>query len=347
MPTHDATLRFRPLSHEEFSAKVGRALLPVVGKTGKSARPTTKNSSLGRCLLLIVFVICLSAHQQPANGDNRKSWTVQVRKDVAYLGGDRQEKLDLYLPGRKETEPENIRRPAIVIIHGGGWHGGDKAAARERNIGNTLAAAGYICASINYELCGKSDVIVERLHEIWPRNLHDCKTAVRFLRKNADTYGIIPDKIGAIGGSAGGHLVAMLAATDASDGLDPKGPYGDFSCRIQAVVPMYGVHDVFEQAKTRGQAQDMSEADRQLCRHASPVTYITPTHPPTLILHGTGDATVPTKQSTELYHALVKEKVDATLHIIEGAPHSFHLQPKQEDLRLMVIKFFDRHIRGS
>ncbi len=68
--------------------------------------------------------------------------------------------------------------------------------------------------------------------------LHDCKTAVRFLRRHTHEYHIDPEHIGAIGGSAGGHLVSILATTDAGDKLDPDGPYGEFSCRIQAVVPM-------------------------------------------------------------------------------------------------------------
>ncbi len=80
------------------------------------------------------------------SGDNPQSHDgIRVVKNVPYLGADRDEKLDLYLPAESDDE----RRPAIVIIHGGGWHGGDKAAGREQNIGRTLARAGYVCASIN------------------------------------------------------------------------------------------------------------------------------------------------------------------------------------------------------
>ena len=71
---------------------------------------------------------------------------VRIEKDIAYLGGDRAEKADLYLPDVLEAGKQY---PGIVIIHGGGWTGGDKAAAREINIGTTLAAQGYVCVSIN------------------------------------------------------------------------------------------------------------------------------------------------------------------------------------------------------
>ncbi len=287
-------------------------------------------------LQLAVLAVPLIAEDQDAGPNG-----VRIVKNVAYLSKGRAEKLDLYLPVRDDGG----RRPAIVIIHGGGWHGGDKAAKREQNIGNTLAAAGYVCASVNYRLSKKSDHLATRLQEIWPGNLHDCKNAVRFLRRHADKYSIDQDHIGAIGGSAGGHLVAMLATTHKEDGLDPDGALSKYSCRIQAVVPMYGVHDVVEQARLKDNS--MTEAQEQLCRQASPVTYITTDDPPALILHGTKDALVPVEQSRILHQRLRAAKIPSQLIVIEGAPHSFHLQPKQQDLRSTVIEFFDRHLKQA
>lgn len=112
---------------------------------------------------------------------------------------DRSEKLDLYLP----VELPRRKRPAIVIVHGGGWHGGDKAAKREQNIGNNLAMAGYICASINYRLCEQNDDLAIRLREVWPGHLHDCKTAVRFLRMPPSTRSTL---------TISGPSVVLLAA---------------------------------------------------------------------------------------------------------------------------------------
>ncbi|MCP4171193.1 MAG: alpha/beta hydrolase fold domain-containing protein [Fuerstiella sp.] len=266
---------------------------------------------------------------------------VRVVRNIRFLGKDRQEKMDLYLP----DEDYVIARPAVVIIHGGGWHGGDKAAEREKNIGGTLAAAGFVCASINYVLADKNDRLDTRLEQVWPQNLHDCKTAVRFLRRHAAEYRIAPAKIGAIGGSAGGHLVAMLATTNPSDGLDPAGPYADTSCRIQAVVPMYGVHDVLQHARSRGTFGLMNAARQELCRNASPVNYVSSDDPPALILHGTKDALVSVQQSKILFEHLRQSGVETELQVIKDAPHSFHLQPAQQDLRATVIDFFDKHLR--
>jgi acetyl esterase/lipase len=287
--------------------------------------------------MVLPFVIALSVFQ--VRDGFAEDAGIRVIRDVAYLGEDRSEKMDLYLPTGKSETP----RPAILIVHGGGWHGGDKAARRENNIGKNLASAGYVCASINYRLCKKTDKLAERLREVWPANLQDCRTAVRFLRMKAETYGIDPDHIGAIGGSAGGHLTAMLAVTNGEDDIKTAGPHVKFSSRIQAVVPMYGVHDVVAQARAKNNLLDGS--DEELCQQASPVTWVTRDDPPALILHGTEDPLVPVSQSEILHERLTKVGVPSQLVIIDGAPHSFHLQPKQRDLRPIVVKFFDRHLR--
>lgn len=261
---------------------------------------------------------------------------VRVIKDVPYLGPGRAEMLDLYLPPGEPKAGE--KRPGIVIIHGGGWAGGDKGARREINIGTTLANAGYVCASINYALAAEG-------RPTWPGNLHDCKRAVQWLRKNAETYQIDPDHIGAIGGSAGGHLVAMLAVTGPDDGFEPKED-PDVSTRIQAAVPMYPArvsamdrdHVMFP-----GKLADIPE----VYRSAEAIRHVTPDDAPMLILHGTADTTTPLAGSEQFARKLAEIGVEHQLVIIEGAPHTFHLQPKQRDLRGLVIQFFDRHLKPA
>lgn len=278
----------------------------------------------------------------PSERVKRELSVVEIQKDVDYLGAGREEKLDLYLP---DTRLRKGPYPAVVIIHGGGWHGGDKGARREINIGTNLAKAGYVCASINYQLAKKQSRFTDNLKQVWPGHLQDCKTAVRFLRKHADKYQIDADHIGAIGGSAGGHLVAMLAVTGDDPQLEPEAPYAGFSSRIQAVVPMYGAHDLITLAKSRDLLSSFSEEEKSLSKQASAVSHISDDDPPFLILHGTRDALVPVEQSELLQAALKKGGIPSELIIIEGAPHSFHLQPKQRDLRPAVIGFFDQHLK--
>jgi acetyl esterase/lipase len=258
---------------------------------------------------------------------------VRTEHDVDYLAADRTEKADLYLPANPRP---GQRFPAVVIIHGGGWSYGDKRAAREINIGATLAQNGYVGMSVNYLLAGK-----DHPGPTWPQNLHDCKTAVRWLRANAERLHVDPQRIGAIGGSAGGHLAAMLAV--AGPDLDPPGAG---SCRISCAVDLYGPvlwfaeRDLPMFRKSRAEAPD-------LYKQASPLTHVDRNDPPVLILHGTADTTVAVADSEALAAALKAAGVEHQLVIIPDAPHSFHLEPRQRDLRPLVLGFFDKHLKGK
>jgi acetyl esterase/lipase len=261
---------------------------------------------------------------------------VRIEHDVSYLPSNRVEKADLYLPANSALKQHS---PAVLIIHGGGWNSGDKGAGREINIGTNLALRGYVGLSINYALSTNGRVT-------WPQNVHDCKTAVRWLRANAGRLNIDPDRIGVIGGSAGGHLAAMLAVTGPADGLDPAQPYGEYSCGVRCAVDLYGpaellqYHDVKMLGKTRAEAPE-------LYRSASPTTYADPGDAPILILHGTADKTVDLQQSKLFAAALEKAGTRHELVIVEGAPHTFHLQPKQRDLRPLVLGFLDRYLKAT
>src|SRR5580700_9388754 len=124
---------------------------------------------------LFLFVAVLRAEEEPAD--------IRIQHDVPYLGGARTESADLYLP---LEIPQGQRVPAVVIIHGGGFTGGHRDAAREQNIGTTLARNGYVGMSIDY-------LLADLGRPSWPQNLYDCKTAVRWLRANADRLQIDPD----------------------------------------------------------------------------------------------------------------------------------------------------------
>ena len=266
---------------------------------------------------------------------------VRVEKDVAYLGDDRAEKADLYRPDVLEP---GKKYPGVVIIHGGGWTGGDKAAAREINIATTLAAQGYVCMSINYQLAKPG-------MPTFPANIQEAKRAVRWLRRNADRLQVDAAHIGAIGGSAGGHLTALLAVSGPECGLDPPED-AELSCRIQAAVPLYPhcastwqggtplqTYDELPMfAKPHGEAAELWDS-------GSPIKNISRDDPPMLLIHGTADKTTPLKQSTSLLEAAQAAGVSCELIVVEGAAHAFHLQPEQRDLRPAVIEFFDRHLK--
>jgi len=277
---------------------------------------------------------------------------VVIQQDVAYLEPGRSEKLDLYLPANR---PTNVKSPAVVIIHGGGWRTGDKAAAREFNIGTNLAKAGYVCASVNYTL---------EFGNCWPTDLWDCKNAVRFLRANEWKYQVNVEHIGVIGGSAGGHLALMVAYTTDVPELEPKSPYPGISDKVQAVVDLYGLADLFTRQKTDA---DGNPTGRRIANSAfmpgtpksnpegwklgSPVYHISKNSPPTLILHGMMDTTIDRDQSVELAAKLKEASVEHQLYLLEGVGHSFDLEkwkgkPLPIDVKKIVIEFFDKHLKA-
>lgn len=266
---------------------------------------------------------------------------VRVLPDISYLGDDRDEKGDLYLP--KEPPAEGKRIPAVILIHGGGFVGGDKANAREITSARTLVQNGYAAFSINYELW------TEKLgRPSWPQNLHDAKTAVRWLKVHGKEYGIDPDRIGAIGFSAGATLSSLLALTVPEDGLDPDAPYGDVSPAVCCAMNFYGPADLLKRNDAKMLMKTRKE-DPDLYRQASPVTYAQKGRitAPLMILHGTKDTTVSLSQSEELAAALQKASLPHALLIVEDAPHTFNFQPKQRDLRPVVLEFLGKHLADS
>ena len=273
---------------------------------------------------------------------------VTIERDVTYLAPDRKEKLDLYQPASRD--PKTLS-PAAVIIHGGGWVGGDKAANREFITGTTLAKAGYVCVSIEYWKGSK---------DRWPTNLQDCKNAVRWLRVNAGRLHIDPERIGVIGGSAGGHLALMAAYTAGPTELDPKPLYPGISDRVSACVNMYGIANLATRQGTDkngtpdGKVSDSTQlfpetltAAPEKWKQASPVSYVQRDCPPTLILHGTHDTTVDRDQSKELEKALKSAGAISQLIMVEGANHAWPLKTGKFDYTDEVVAFFDKHVKQA
>lgn len=260
---------------------------------------------------------------------------VRVERDVAYLPADRKQKADLYFPPKV---PEGARLPAVIIIHGGGFNDGDKDRRREITIGSHLARNGYVGMSIDYLLWSKG---IQK--PTWPRNLQDAKTAVRWLRQNADRLGIDPDRIGVIGGSAGGNLAAMLGVTGPKDGLEPPAD-DDMPTSVQCVVDLYGVADLMNYHDMKMFLKTRAE-DPESYRRASPISYCDAGDAPVLLIHGTGDKVVDVSQSRTFAAALAKGGVAHELIEIPDAPHTFDLDYEPFDVKAAVFRFLDRHLK--
>ncbi len=262
----------------------------------------------------------------------------RVIKDIDYLTPPATEKADLYLPKSLSDQA----RPAIVVIHGGGWVEGEKDNPREVSICSDLADHGFVVLSIDYTLYREGDPAT-----LWPTNLHQCKTAVRWLRKHAGEYGIDANHIGVLGESAGGQLAAMVALTHPEHGLDPEQPDETDSCRVQAAVVLYAPTD-FRQRQTTLAMLGGSPTDAPgLYAQASPAAYGRPGDPPVMIIHGTADTMVAPDQATSFAAALAAAGVPHELVLVPEAGHAFDLRPLEQDLRPVVLGFFDKHLLST
>jgi acetyl esterase/lipase len=269
--------------------------------------------------------------------------------DLAYGAVSPAQKLDLYLPA--DTGPF----PVVVMVHGGGFMMGDKADGTGLSGVDSLLAAGYAVASINYRLSGEAN---------YPAQVHDAKAAVRYLRANAAQYKLNPEQIGAWGASAGGNLVALLGTTcdvPELEGAD-LGNAEQSSC-VQAVVDWFGPIDFlnmdsqFAGTHCPANHNDASSPESQLVgapiqsvpetvATTNPMNYITDDDAPFLIQHGSADCNIPPIQGQNLADALgaVLGAENATYTLIDGAGHGGAQFGTEANLAL-VIAFLDSHLK--
>ena len=224
---------------------------------------------------------------------------VQSELDIAYAADSPAQKLDLYLPTGTAAAP----RPAIVVVHGGGWRGGDKQRGQWARIPAQYASDGYVAISVNYRLTGEAP---------WPAQIEDVKAAVRWLRAHAEKHAVDVDRIGAYGNSAGAHLVSLLGLVKQSDGLEGSGPHQEQSSMVQAVCASATPTDFLNWREPGAVPERLGrtflagpgDTLRDRARQASPITYARGDAPPFLLIHGTADRTVPIGQSDRFAKAL-------------------------------------------
>jgi len=254
---------------------------------------------------------------------------VTVTPDITYLKlpGYRPMLLDLYRPKGKAV------RPLVIFVHGGSWTTGSKRTTAHftdfPRVLARLAERGFVVAAVDYRLSGEAS---------FPGAVQDIKAAIRFLRANAGKYGIDPNRVGVWGASAGAHLGAMTAFTGEDMEFDPPGmENAGESDRVQAFVGWYGPYELealFQQATAPGSTIDPSGPMRffgctpEGCPpgvfvKASPVSHVDANDPPTLLIHGTDDTTVPAEQSRQLEKRLKNAGVSAELVLIDGVSHDW------------------------
>ncbi|NTU52842.1 MAG: alpha/beta hydrolase [Chlorobiaceae bacterium] len=278
---------------------------------------------------------------------------VTVTPDITYsiASGYRPMLLDLYRSEGKAL------RPLVIFLHGGSWSSGSKrTTANFTNFPEVLASLarrGFVVASVDYRLSGEAQ---------WTAALDDIKSSIRFLRAHAKQYGIDPEHVAIWGASSGAHLAALAAFT--GDDLDFEKPgmeHAGQSDRVQALVGWYGPYelgDLFSQNLTSTAQPPATTTSGPLAffgctvqgcppgviGQASPVTHVDAGDPPTLLIHGTADTTVPATHSRKLQERLKAAGVNSKLILIDGVSHDWigkEPQSTQKAYRQAVTATFD------
>lgn len=266
---------------------------------------------------------------------------VVLVRDVRYRDGDSAAwRLDLARP----SQPSPTPRPAMIVIHGGGWIEGDKSSFSTpanpppANVFD-FAKLGFVAATVNYRLSNEA---------AFPAALHDCKCAVRWLRAHAEEYHVDSARIGVWGNSAGGHLALMLAMTNDVPEFEGDGPWAEFPSRVQCAVSDSGPVDLLRQHE-QGTLRTVVERflggppdgpRRDVYRQASPISHVKrpassgrigegrrgPSGvPPLLLIYGVDDNQVPVETADAFVQALdVAGLKDVSYHRLAKVGHCPH-----------------------
>jgi acetyl esterase/lipase len=275
----------------------------------------------------------------------------KVTKHITYRQvGNKKLKLDVFEPAQPAAP--GSRRPAILQIHGGGWVIGDK---REQGLPllKLLASQGWVGINANYRLSPRAT---------FPDHIVDLKHAVAWIREHADDYDIDPHFIAVTGGSAGGHLTALMALT--ANAPEYQHGFEDVDTSLQAAVPFYGIYDFVD----RNRYMAPGTVDRFLgpvvlkakykespekFAAASPLDQVRADAPPFLIIHGDKDTLAPVEGARDFATSLSEMSDAPVLYLeLEGAQHAFELFPSiRANLVLRSVhrfldKLYREHLAG-
>lgn len=269
--------------------------------------------------------------------------SVREHKNITYVRyGKRALQLDLYLP----TAKSKVIRPAIVLVHGGGWRSGYRTNLTPLAI--AMAEQGYVAATISYRLAPEAQ---------YPAAIHDVKAALRWLRSHAEKYGVNPQQIAVAGASAGGQIASLTGVTSNIDKFDPQAQRSRVSSEAQAIINIDGLSDFTSEAarfheddprknpSSAGSWFGGRYAEKTALWHeASPTFYVNKNTPPILFLISAQERfSVGHKEMIEKMQPL---QIPYQVTQIPNTPHSFWLfDPWLQPSVDVIVRFLDQQFK--
>jgi acetyl esterase/lipase len=229
--------------------------------------------------------------------------------------------------------PENPSGPvpSLLFLPGGGWRTADRAPLKER-FGLHMAEHGYLFVAGEYRVMEEAP---------WPAQIQDVKTIIRWMRVHHDKLGIDPAAIVLGGKSAGGHLALLAAGAQGIEVFEAGSEYPEVGSEVAAVIGVAPVSDLTEWARRPTMTPLFGEhPSADVIRAASPISYASAAYPPTLLIHGTADDTVPHAMTVAMYEALKQAGVPVDLHLYAGQDHFFDREPRCGEAVAHAMAFF-------
>jgi len=266
----------------------------------------------------------------------------RVETDITYCQPDGLDLyLDLYYPPQEQG-----RYATLVFLHGGSWRSGSKAEVVTLPDFPSLQDAGYLIASVDYRLAPAYK---------FPAQIEDVKCAVRFLKANAGTYQIDPNRIGAIGTDAGGHLAALLGVTSAEDGLEGSGGYPEFSSSIKLVIafspPIFlSQNNPGMTAQVFEEVFGVSSGQTGILLNATPLHYVDRNDSAFLVFHGDSDQLITKENSIAFTNQLRQAGTEAFLVLVQNGGHDLHRVtidtiPSREQITRILLDFLNEQFQ--
>ena len=306
--------------------------------TVSNAHRTTWRVALGA--LFVTLTLARVAAQTPAP-------PVGVTTQSAIVYGQaagRPLLLDAYLPGTNYARP----RPGVLVVHGGGWEGGGRHEGYYQKLATDLAEAGFAAFSVDYRLVRRPADGVGAQNS-FPAPWDDCQRAVRWVARHAAEFGVEPRRLGAVGVSAGAHLVALLGTRDTRDNADAE--LAAFPSRVRAVVDIFGPADLTQAfpavnlsgITVQGMVDNLVGSTNAAARRAaSPQFFIDDRTVPFLIFQGDRDPLVPVAQSRDFAAALRNAGREVAYIEFPGEGHGFGQPENVARVNREMIAFFRR-----
>ncbi len=264
---------------------------------------------------------------------------ITYSQPISYFRKNIKLEMDILKPNREG------KFPTVLFVAGGSFAHSYKENYLQQRM--EIAKAGYVVASMEYRTIPDG---------VFPQSLEDVKAAIRFLKANAEEYGIDKERIAIMGESAGGYLVAMAGATNGTRDFD-KGENLSENSDVKAVVDIYGVTDFGE--ADFDIPEDIDEGYRAILlsvkfwlndvrndiKVTNPISYISEKTPPFLLMHGDADTLVPPVHTEMLHKALIEKGIESTRYVVTGAGHSdeYWFQP---EIIKTIINFLNEKLKN-